>query len=354
MKLLTILPCFATGGAENMVYELCKQLDKNNVENYIVCYGGKQNTALEQKAEKVAKIIYLNCAGTVNLKNIRCVFRAIDQVNPDVLHAHMGGVLFASLWTIVKRKPLVVTIHTVPQRAFSPKVEKILRLRMLADKFCLVAVSKENKKLADAYFQMRQKCEYVNNGVDLKRFYMLPHKNFTILNVARQDDNKNQKILISVFAILWKENPDIRLILLGDGPNHDALKKQCVELGVAEVVSLPGNISETEKFYAVSDVYVQTSHREAMPLSILEAMASGLPIISTCVGGIKDVVKENGILVPDNDKNKLLSAIKTIMKSNRERKIAYSTESLKIVEGYSSQKMAKEYSKIYRQLLEKE
>lgn len=353
MKLLTILPGFSSGGAENMVYELNKQLHKTNVENYILCYSGKQNTELEKKAEKIAKVIFLNCAGTVSIKNIIKVCTVIDKINPDVVHAHMGGALFGALWTLKKHRALVVTIHTVPQKAFTSKIEKILRFRMLFGKFQLVAVSKENKKLADNYYHMKQGCIFVNNGIDIERFYKKDHDIFTYINVARQDDNKNQKMLLNVFSKLHMEFPNIKLILLGDGPNHDTLQQQCKILGIKEFVSLPGNVADTENYYAEADIYVQTSHREAMPLSILEAMASGLPIISTNVGGIKDVVKGNGILVPDYDETKFLNAMKQMLEASDKEMEEYSKKSFELVKSYSSEKMAKSYMKLYRQLLDK-
>lgn len=351
MKLLTILPGLATGGAENMVYELCKQLGKKDIDNYILCYCGKQNTALESKIEKVAKVTYLNCSGTVNVKNIRAVIRSMNEIAPDIVHAHMGGALFASIWTLIRNKPLVITIHTAPQKAFSSKIENLLYLRALFGKFQMVAVSQENKRLADSYYHMRQKCAFVNNGVDLDRFYRKAHSNFTYINVARQDDNKNQAVLIDLFARLHKNYPRTNLLLIGDGPNHEKLKNQCKECGIAESVEMPGNVADAEKYYARADVYVQTSHREAMPLSILEAMAAGLPIISTDVGGIKDVVRKNGILVPDYNEEKLFSAMKEMVEETNDKMKVYSSESIQLVEMYSSKKMAEEYQTIYQQLL---
>lgn len=351
MKLLTILPGFATGGAENMVYELCKQLGKKDIDNYILCYCGKQNTALESKVEKIAKVIYLNCSGTVSVNSVRTVIRSIDEISPDIVHAHMGGALFASIWTLIRNKPLVVTIHTTPQKAFSSKIEKLLYIRMLFGKFQMVAVSQENKRLADSYYHMRPKCAFVNNGVDLDRFYRNPHSDFVYINVARQDDNKNQAVLIDLFAKIHEEYPHTRLFLIGDGPNHKKLENQCKECGIAESVEMPGNVADAENYYAQADVYVQTSHREAMPLSILEAMAASLPIISTDVGGIKDVVKGNGFLVPDNDEKQLLDAMERIVQMDIHHRNALSEKSKETVQVYSSEKMAESYLNIYKILI---
>ena len=350
-KVLIILPGFAMGGAENMVYELSNHINPENFDVSVLCYCGKQNTSLEKKAEDRIDVHYVNCAGTVTPQKIHTVLREIDKIRPDVVHAHMGGALYAALWTLKKRKPLVVTIHTTPQKAFSKLVERVLQFRMKFGRCRLVAVSEENKRLADQYFKLKVPCEFVNNGIDLKRFYHKEHELFTFINVARQDDNKNQKMLIEAFKKVHEIFSNTKLILVGDGPNHETLQALCGELGVQADVLFTGNIANAEDYYAISDVYVQTSHREALPMSILEAMAAGLPIISTNVGGIKDVVQENGILVQDDDKSALYEAMKEMMIAPNDKIIRYSRESIRIVQNYSAKKMAEKYITIYERLV---
>lgn len=350
-KVLIILPGFAMGGAENMVYELSNHINPENFDVSVLCYCGKQNTSLEKKAEDRIDVHYVNCAGTVTPQKIHTVLREIDKIRPDVVHAHMGGALYAALWTLKKRKPLVVTIHTTPQKAFSKLVERVLQFRMKFGRCRLVAVSEENKRLADQYFKLKVPCEFVNNGIDLKRFYYKEHELFTFINVARQDDNKNQKMLIEAFKKVHEIFSNTKLILVGDGPNHETLQALCGELGVQDDVLFTGNIANAEDYYAISDVYVQTSHREALPMSILEAMAAGLPIISTNVGGIKDVVQENGILVQDDDKSALYEAMKEMMIAPNDKIIRYSRESIRIVQNYSAKKMAEKYITIYERLV---
>lgn len=350
-KVLIILPGFAMGGAENMVYELSNHINPENFDASVLCYCGKQNTSLEKKAEEKIDVHYVDCAGKITPQKIHKVFREINKIQPDIVHAHMGGALYAALWTLKKRKPLVVTIHTTPQKAFSNLVESVLRFRMKFGRCRLVAVSEENKRLADQYFKLKVPCEFVNNGVDLKRFYHKEHELFTFINVARQDDNKNQKMLIEAFKKAHEIYTNTKLILVGDGPNHEMLQALCGELGVQDEVLFTGNIANAEDYYAISDVYVQTSHREALPMSILEAMAAGLPIISTDVGGIKDVVQENGILVQDGDKSALYETMKEMMLAPNDKIIRYSQESIRIVQNYSAKKMAEKYITIYERLV---
>lgn len=349
--MLIILPGFAMGGAENMVYELSNHINPENFDVSVLCYCGKQNTSLEKKAEDKIDVHYVDCAGKITPQKIHKVFREINKIQPDIVHAHMGGALYAALWTLQKRKPLVVTIHTTPKKAFSNLIEQVLRFRMIFGRCRLVAVSEENKRLADQYFKLRAPCEFVNNGVDLKRFYRKEHEVFTFINVARQDDNKNQKMLIKAFKKVHEIHQDTKLILVGDGPNHEMLQALCGEFGIQDEVLFTGNIANAEDYYAISDVYVQTSHREALPMSILEAMAAGLPIISTDVGGIRDVVKGNGYLIDDGDDDTLIKKMALLYNMAAVDRSVLSVQSRNLVDSFSAEKMAREYENVFMSIL---
>ena len=129
------------------------------------------------------------------------------------------------------------------------------------------------------------------------------------------------------------------------------LEQEISKYGLENVVIMPGNVSNVEDYYALADAYVQASHREALPLTTLEAMASSLPIIATDVGGMKDIVKDNGILIPDNDDNALLCAMKKLLECEDSEVELLEKSSRKIVQDYSSNEMAMKYGEIYSELL---
>lgn len=225
----------------------------------------------------------------------------------------------------------------------------LVRAALRMGKTKLVAVSQENAALVQAYYGQEQSA-WVNNGIDLSRFRKDAHRYFTLINVARQDDNKNQAALIRCFARLHAQYPETRLLLLGDGVNHEKLKALVAELGISDVVTFTGNVTNTEDYYAHSDLYVQCSLQEAMPLSVLEAMAAGLPIVSTHVGGLADVVKDNGILVPAGEEDALYEAILSVYRQTPEKRTAMEQASLRLVQAYSSAGMARAYEKIYDEM----
>lgn len=335
-----------------MVYNLARELVAMGEEASIVCCGSKLNNALEAKAESVCKVTYLNLTGRVTLQAYRTVFKEIKRQKPDVIHAHMGGVVFAAPLSLLLKIPLVITAHTRPDVAFSKKIVPVLKFCMRFTNCKMVAVSKENFTLPKQYFGGSEgKYTYVNNGIDLSRFYKKKHEDFTFINVARQDENKNQIAILKAFTELYKENKKIKLYLVGDGPCHQMLQQEICRRGLDNGVTMPGNVSNVEDYYALADVYVQASHREALPLTTLEAMAAGLPIISTDVGGMKDIVKDNGILISDNDDNALLCAMKKFLQCKVSEREHLGTISRQIVKEYSSVEMAKKYVEIYKDFL---
>ena len=301
--------------------------------------------------ELVCPVEYLNCGGHISIKKILTVMKRITKVKPDVLHAHMGGAAFAIPWGILHHKPVVLTVHTKPESAFSAKNEKLIRYGLKKKIVQIVAVSKENYSKVKQYFGIGSgQCTLINNGIEISRFYREPHHGFTFINVARQDENKNQGMLLNAFKAIHERNTDTKLLLIGDGPCHEQLIKMRDDSNLKDCVEIPGNTDAPEKYYAKADVYVQTSHREGMPLSILEAMAAGLPVISTNVGGIRDVIDANGILIDDNDEGSLIASMETMIVRSQNERTEMENRSLAIIKEYSSEKMAKEYADLYKGL----
>jgi glycosyltransferase involved in cell wall biosynthesis len=351
-NILTILPSLSMGGAEHMAYELIKNLDTDQYSSEVICYGPRKGTILEKQMEAVCKVHYINITGKIGPFQVLKAMCVISRCNPDIVHAHMGGITFAIPWCKLHKKPLVLTVHTRPDRAFSSRNQKQIRSFLKSGRFTIVAVSKENYEMVKKYYGIADdRIRFVNNGIDVERFYRKDHEGFAYVNVARQDENKNQAAIIRCFKKIHDIEPNSKLYLIGDGPCHDDLIHLAKELGIDDAIEIPGLCSTPEDYYAISDVYVQSSHREAMPLSVLEALAAGLPIVSTDVGGLKDVVKGNGKLVQDGDEDALHQAMLNMMELDDREKIVMSTASLKIAQSYSSRRMSKEYEIIYENVL---
>lgn len=350
-RLTVFITDLGFAGAQNMVTAQLKQMGCEQYDISVVVLESKKGTPLEVQVESRFPVTYIGHHGRVTPLTILKTVCALQATKPHIVHSHLSANGFAVLWSRIFRKPLVITVHTKPEKAFSKKVKKQVCSALKTGRVKLVAVSEDNARAVKAYYHLDDKlCSCVNNGIDLDRFTRKTHEVFTIIHVGRQDENKNQAALIRCFARLHEKYPNTKLLLLGDGNQHDKLIALTKDLGLAEAVTFTGNVANTEDYYAVSDLYVQCSHREAMPMSVLEAMATGLPIISTDVGGLRDVVQDNGILVPDNDEDALYRAMERIYEQPEAETAAMCSASNRIVQRYSSKEMARAYEEIYREM----
>jgi sugar transferase (PEP-CTERM/EpsH1 system associated) len=171
------------------------------------------------------------------------------------------------------------------------------------------------------------KNQLIDNGVDTAHFTLAPERLsspgpwsgeancFVIGTVGRVQDVKNQAALIEAFirlrAMAPAEAARLRLVIVGDGPLREALARQVADAGIEEVVWLAGARSDIAELMRTFSVFALPSIAEGMPVTLLEAMACGLPVVASRVGGIPELVLENntGMLVPPNDPQALAEAL---------------------------------------------
>jgi sugar transferase (PEP-CTERM/EpsH1 system associated) len=165
----------------------------------------------------------------------------------------------------------------------------------------------------------------VNNGVDTARFApaapssMRPHpfppNCFVIGTVGRIQDVKNQRALVDAFLrlldLLPSQRERLRLAIVGDGPLMPAIREKVSAAGIADLVWLPGARSDVAEIMRSFSVFALPSIAEGTPVTILEAMSTGLPVVATRVGGIPEVVVDGatGALVPSGDVEALANAL---------------------------------------------
>jgi len=363
------------GGAQHIVYELARHLDKSKYKITIICTDGKVDSILEKQMLEEQKnggyslvfmkkplYLHINTPSKFINRLLRRLFRfpsdllslpslcrEIKKTKPDIVHAHQHGIL-AGYWTLFHGIPMIATVHTSPSVTFYRGSEKLIFKALVSKKrIVVVGISEYNGKLIKNYWRLNEdNVSYINNGINIEEFYQAPHEIFTFINTSRQDKNKNQSLILRSFARLRQENPSfpIKLILVGDGDTHGKLKEETQKLRITELVEFTGYVKNTKKYLALCDVYVSSSHREGLSLSALEAMACGLPVIATDAGGVRDLAKDNGILVADDDEDGLFSAMKKI-RDNNELRLTMGKKSLEMVQSYSVSEMTAKYAALY-------
>ncbi|RAL56946.1 hypothetical protein BSK20_01590 [SR1 bacterium human oral taxon HOT-345] len=213
-----------------------------------------------------------------------------------------------------------------------------------------VLTSYERQQLTQNFKIPAQKVQIIPNGLNLdeikeKQKAALPaeytalfeNKKFTFISVGRLNPIKNQSLMIQSFIKLNKKYPDTQLIILGEGELRPQLEK---EIGDNSNVYLLGNHENIFPFLMKSDCFLLSSLSESFSLAILEAMASGLPIISTKTQGPKDILGENtyGITTPNNDKTAFSSAMELLL-NDKECYNSYKEQGRKRYTDFSSDKI---------------
>jgi glycosyltransferase involved in cell wall biosynthesis len=228
-------------------------------------------------------------------------FRALlRRWRPDVLvTGNWGAIEFA----MANLPPLTRHLHVVdgfgPEERETQIRRRVLIRRLVLSSGAVVVPSRTLERIATETWKLPPRVvKYVPNGIDLARFQAAAANRdsgaeIVIGTVAALREEKNLGRLIRAFAEATRQVP-ARLVIVGDGPQRAALTALTGELGVPDRVTFAGHRDDTPALYAGFDLFALTSDTEQMPLSVIEAMASGLPVVSTDVGDVR------AMLAPEN------------------------------------------------------
>jgi glycosyltransferase involved in cell wall biosynthesis len=201
----------------------------------------------------------------------------------------------------------------------------------------------------------------IPNGVDTARFRPLagsaPPEGFpsgspVAIAVGRLIPAKRHDLLLEAWRRARSRLPPLaRLLLLGDGPERQALEARAAQLGLSASVSFPGSRADPERWLRASDLYVTCSDSEGMSNALLEAMASGLPVLATRISGSQDLVRDGieGKLVPPGDADRLAEALVALLGDAGRRRFGEAARRT-VVDGYSLEQVARRYLDLYEQL----
>ncbi len=206
-----------------------------------------------------------------------------------------------------------------------------------------------------------QKFSIIENGVDIRRFVpdqaKRPSGEFIITpGASRVTERKGLNYLIEALATLLPKYPELRLKIMGDGSARPALEALVEEKGLQNNVTFLGRIprEETAPYYQEASLFVLPSLNEGMSNAMLEALASGLPIIATPTGGTAELVTEgkNGVVVPEKSVEALAQAIETFLK-NRDLVTEYGAESRRRAEAQGWDKVANAFKALLEESIKK-
>jgi glycosyltransferase involved in cell wall biosynthesis len=294
----------------------------------------------------------------VSLKDVAALLR---RINPDIVHVHFIDypLLYWFLLRPFFKYKLVVSGHGSEVSALHYADQKNLPARLL-----LFLARKSDRRTGTAReiaARLEAACDAdvvtVPNGVDTDYWGARCESRrggHHLVSVGRLSKEKGYDVLLRSIRLLAEEHMRVSVSIIGEGPERVYLSSLIAELGLEEVVTLTGmlNSESIRKHFGTASIFVLPSRSEGMPLALLEAMAAGLAIISTNVGGIPNVVfhKRNGLLVEPDDPKALASAISCLLESP-EYRTEMAASAKQTVKSFSLYSTIEKYLEVYSEVL---
>lgn len=318
------------GGVEEHICGLLRHLSRSLFRTHLVC----DPSIYERFRSAIPGDVDVTPLAFSNPTHVAAAMRfgrMLSRGQFQIVHSHMfWSSLFASPIAWAFRVPIIIeTLHGTEAWRKGWKANRIVDRATTRFISKYVAVCKSdagfliNKKHVPA-----NKIAIIHNGVDIQRFAVpqstrneirhalgFTDADLVLIMVARLHPGKGHRVLLDAMRQLLHFHPNLKLICLGEGEGEPELRDFCERFGLAHCVRLVGHQQNAAEWFAAGDINVLPSFYEGLPLTILEAMASGLPTVATNVGGIPDAIEDgvSGLLVPPGDPLRLAEVLSTLL-----------------------------------------
>ena len=299
MKVMHILPDIGVGGAEKFVIDLVESKVFQKMNIIIVSLYPNTSTIFSNycKSNEI-NIVYLNKTIGFDLRTVRNLRKLIKTAKPDVIHTHRYVLPYTILAMLFNKKIKVVhTIHNQAEKELSKNGIKLQRLIYFFKRIETVAIS---DKISDSFkiLYKRKASAIIYNGINTKKYWSSQSKKYDLIHVGRFSEQKNHILLLEIIEQLKIKSAELSVAFVGDGELLAEIMLIAKSKGITQNIEFLGIRKDIPALLADSKIFVLSSKWEGNPLVILEAISSGIPVVTTDVGGIPDVVthKLNGYL----------------------------------------------------------
>lgn len=377
IRVLHLIEHLRIGGAERVVVDLVTALDGEKIES-TVCHYRYRGILAEDLEQKGFSVVYMEkdflsrrfsdllrilLFPIVLLESAVFVFRLrklMKRVKTDIVHSH---VFSANLWgrlaaLLAGGAAVVTTEHTKYIRDTSVKHAVLNRMLMpMTDR--VVAISEEVAGAVERQQGVPSgRMAVIPNGIGLPSWPPLRQDGEagppTVASIGRLVPEKRHDVLLEAVRRCLVEVEDLQCWIVGDGPEREKIEDLISDMGLRDSVKMLGEQRDVPALLSRLAVVVNSSEREGLPLSLLEAMAAGVPVVATDVGGNREIVRdgETGILVPPEDHEALARGICRLLREPGAAKgMAGKARSL-VEEKHSIDAASKKYEDLYREVCE--
>lgn len=296
IRVVHVLGNLSVGGVESFIMSVYRRIDRDKIQFDFIVHN-LENDAYREEIESLGGRIFI--LDRLNFLNPLKYIRDLDKILEDhkeisILHCHFRGTE-AIILKEAKKYGLMTISHnhgTQNSSKFNSLIRRIFKKDVLKYSDIKLACSDQ----AGTDFYGRGSYKKINNGIDTEKYKfdedvrqktrreLKFEENYVLINVGSLSDIKNQDFLIRLMPDLLETNPDVRLLLVGDGPLKSDLENLCKDLKVSDQVIFLGNSDRVNELLMAADIFLFPSKREGLGISAIEAQASGLvSLLSTNV-----------------------------------------------------------------------
>ena len=362
LRVLQVVPSLQAGGAERMAMHLALGLNSSRFHSEVVSLSDRLGTELELKAEaRGATVWYLGKHPGFDARTYWRLHRVLRRFRPDVVHAHLNALLYVMPLALVRRTPAVIyTAHNFPELLIHPRLRGFYRACFRHGAVPVSIIANLTPALCQEF--RVSDMPLIRNGIPVEEFRQARQSrdawrrragfgpdDFLFVCAARLSEQKNHQLLLRAFAARPELRERSHLLLAGDGELRRDLQTLASDLNISAQVHFLGVRADVPELLAASDAFVLSSTQEANPLCVLEAMAAGLPVAATSVGGVPGLVTSSvhGLLTEPGQVDPLAQAMCKLLSDAEFRRQCGARAAERALEEFDVSAMARAYEDLY-------
>lgn len=372
-KIIYIIDSLGPGGAERMTFSIINKFDKEKFDIRVCVLQVQHGNPVAKELESIGiPVDLLNIPTLRHPANLPKILYYLYKHRPNLIHTQLEFAnIFGNLASFLLQIPSVSTLHTLGNE---DKGTAFLRNRLmwLCQKyFCsrIIAVSESTRQHHIFYGKLpHKKILTLYNGIDLQSFgkYTLndgkerkallgiPENMTVLLTIAVLRELKGIQYMLKAIPEIVKKAPDIRYLIVGDGPYGETLKSLVESLKIEDYVIFTGQRKDIPELLDICDIFVLPTLTEALPTVLIEACAAQKAIIASNVGGVPEILTEgiNGHIIPPADSQSLIHACLNLIQNKVQRE-AMSIAGLQVAkQKFDIQQQISSLEKLYEGLIE--